>query len=510
LPAVVAAPAVALATNALADQHSDNLLLAIYSVEHPFDRYLPRFLPLVQFMSSPISDYSANLRFQVLLRVFAFCFTVSWIGNRVARAISGSYLGAIIGSIVLAGYFLVRYPEASDSIVYGASAGLQASVVFIASLAVIQWARHSANAAWRASLIIAAVLLVCLALLNYFMLVLWAPILVLLDSLARAGAQPRPARVVFREVFGGKISPLWVLTAASAIAFAYFRWTTSERTSITPSRALGVVRWTRYAWDQGNLYIFENLRLVLVLSILLVVGSRKMRGFLVAGLSMCAAGSVLVVASLDHVAENVHLPRYYAPSLFIGLLIVVAAAASLIAERVSRSIPSGMRLGVVALGETSRNRFSLVAVVALFYVASLGIFVTRPIGFGFEGADGQQIRKQGFPLSAGDIQLASERGGVDIDFVMGSHWQVWTTVFRVGEEGMRVFPFASFTRALDRSDEYIPNPPVYGVCIDLDARQCKDAVQWVLSPGSPWELTVLGPLDIGTGRVLHLAKLGRK
>jgi hypothetical protein len=496
-------------TNALADQHSDNLLLAVYSVEHPFDRYLPRFLPLIQFMSSPISDYSANLRFQVLLRVFAFCFTVSWIANRAARAVSGSYLGAIIGSIVLAGYFLVRYPEATDSIVYGASAGLQASVVFIASLAVIQWARHSPNAAWRASLVIAAVLLACLALLNYFMLVLWAPVLVLVDSLARAGSQPRPARVVFREVFGSKISPLWVLAAASAIAFAYLRWTTYERTSLSPSRALSVVLSTRYAWDQRNFYILENLSIAILLSTILLVLARNVSGVTVAGISAGAAGGVFAVASLDHVAENVHLPRYYAPSLFIGLLIAIAATAALIGRKVSRSIPSDMRLGVAALGGVSRHRFSWVVLVALF-VASLGMFVTRPVGFGFEGADGQQIRKQGFPLSAGDIQLASERGGVDIDFVMGSHWQVWTTVFRAREEGVGVFPFAPFTRALDRSDEYIPNPPVYGVCIDLDAQQCEDVVQWVLSPGSPWELTVLQPVDIGTGRVLHLAKLGRK
>jgi len=493
----------------LADQHSDNLLLAVYSVEHPFDRYLPRFLPLIQFLASPINDYSANLRFQVLLRVFSFCFVVAWVAHRSARAMSGSNFGAIIGSVFLAGYFLVRYPEANDSIVYGASAGLQATVVFVASLAVAERARQSRNAAGRVSLFIAAVFLAGLAFLNYFMLALWAPVLVLLDSLARAESQPRPARVMTRDVFGNKMSSLWVMISAAAVAFAYLRWATSEQTTITPSRALGVVLRTRYAWDQGNLYIFENLCLVLVLSIFLVVGSKKMRGVLAAVLSMCAASGVLVVASLDHVAENVHLPRYYAPSLFIGLLILVAALSALIGRRMSRPMPVGTRRGGVASDETSRHRFTLFVVVA-FFIIGLGFLVTRPVGFGFEGADGQQIRKQGFPLSAGDIQLASERSGVDVDFVMGSHWQVWTTVFRAGEEGVRVFPFAPFTRVLDRSDEYIPNPPVYGVCIDLDVRQCEDAVQWVLSPDSPWELTVLRPLDIGTGRVLHLVKLGRK
>jgi hypothetical protein len=508
--AIVVAPFVALLTDALADQHSDNLLLAVYSVDYPFDRYLQRFLPLLQFLAAPINDYSANLRFQVLVRVFSFCFVILWIARRVASAVSGSFLGSALGATVLACYFLARFPEANDSLVYGASPSMQASFVFIMSMFTARQVESSCNRGNKIVLTLIATLLATLSLLNYFMLVLWAPALVLLEILARARPASRSLVSMLRNILTKSLLLICVLAVSTFIAFGYLRRSSSEQTSVTFGRVLGVVRWTRYAWDQGNLYIFENLCLVLALSIVLLVVARTMVSLIVSGVATATAGGVFVVASLDHVAENVHLPRYYAPSLFVGLLIAFAGLSAVVGRRIFSSWRSRPPLHRPFFANLRQHLVPAAgAMKAVLFAVGVSAFVMRPVGFGFEGADGQQIRKQGLPMSAFELVVAGERAKKPIDFVMGSYWHVWTTVFKAGEEGVHVFPFAPFTRAIDRANEYIPNSPVYGLCMDLDVRQCDDSVQWVLPANSEWRLDVLNRVDIGNGRVLHLVRLGR-
>ena len=513
LVTIAVVPLVAVVTRSLADQQSDNLVPAVYSAEHPFDLYLPRIVPLIQFLTFPITDYSANLRVQVLLRVLAFCVVVVWIALRVADFLRGSRAVAVMAAAVLAVYFFIRYPEAGDSIYYGVSAGMTSTAVYLLAIA-------SGHRAVRAATLRAGVIwglvsfgLACAASFYYVTLLLWAWLLLILDI----GSRDRIALV---GQLGERLP--WfhqmrvhasVLLCAGIAAIAYLRAGSGENTGLSVGRSIEVVLKTRYLWDRSNLYILENLVLVAVLAGAVFLIARSMRAFILGCIGALSAVGVFAIASLDHVADNVHLPRYYAPSLFIGLMVVFTALAVAVANRANltrapakEALVNGRTVKSGAQSSVGR-RWTLV--VCAIGIVGLLVFIKTPIGFGFEGSDGQQIRKQGFPLGVRDVKSLESELGVDLTFVTGSHWQVWATVFAAHEDGEDLFPVAPFTRAFARSDKFIPRVPTYGVCLDLSDGQCAEVAQSLAPPESGWVFTVESATRASNGRLLHIMKLDR-
>lgn len=510
---IAVVPLVAVVTRSLADQQSDNLVPAVYSAEHPFDLYLPRIVPLIQFLTFPITDYSANLRVQVLLRVLAFCVVVVWIALRVADFLRGSRAVAVTAAALLAVYFFVRFPEAGDSIYYGVSAGMTSTAVYL--LAIASGHRAVKSATLRARVIWGLISfgLACAASFYYVTLLLWAWLLLVLDIGSR---DP----IVSIDHFRRHLHWLQqirvhapVLLCAGVAAIAYLRTGSGENTGLSVGRSIEVVLKTRYLWDRGNFYILENLVLVVVFAGAMLLVGRSMRALVVGFIGVLAGAGVFAIASLDHVANNVHLPRYYAPSLFIGLIIGFASLAVVVANRAKLN-----RVRIDDVSATARTLNSYVQssggrrlTIAVCAIGILGllVFIRTPVGFGFEGSDGQQIRKQGFPLDVRDLRALERESGVDLTFVTGSHWQVWVTVFAAHEDGEDLFPVAPFTRAFARSDKFIPIVPAYGVCLDLSAGQCAEVAQSLAPPESGWIFTVESATRASNGRLLHLMKLDR-
>lgn len=510
---VASAPLVAVATRALADQHSDNIVPAVYSAEHPFDLYLPRIVPLIQFLAFPIDDYSANLRFQVLLRVFAFCVVIVWISRRVADFLGGSRAVAVGAATLLAAYFFVRYPEAGDSIYYGVSAGMTSTAVFLLSLAAGHRVERAASSAGRIAWATVSLALAIAASFYYVTLLLWAWLLLVLDVASRDHGPSRNGRAtLIRFARKARVQTI-VLVLAGMAAVVYLRTGSGENTGLSIGRSLRVVLRTRYLWDQWNFYILENLLIIVGLAALTLLVGRSMRSLVVGVLAAAAGAGVFAIAALDHVADNVHLPRYYAPSLFIGLTIGVSAAAVTIARR-QRRVPHDEddRRGVLMAGGDAQRRLSTSRAAALAVIVSLvgfTVFVRTPIGFGYEGSDGQQIRKQGFPLPPGDIRTIEAEMDIDLTFVTGAHWQAWVTAFTAHENGERLFPVAPFTRAFARSDRFIPVVPTYGVCLDLSDGQCVEVAQSLVPANARWQFSVLSSATGSGGRTLHIMKLDR-
>jgi hypothetical protein len=514
LPAILATPLVAVVTRAFADQHSDNLVPAVYSAEHAFDLYLPRIFPLIQFLAFPIDDYSANLRLQVFLRVAAFCVVVVWISRRIADLLSGSRRVALVVAIGLAVYFFFRYPEAGDSIYYGVSAGMTSTAVYLISLAAGNRAQRAGSRLVGGLWVFVALALGLAASLYYVTVLLWAWLLLLIDYGSQTDSARSNKSSPLSEFFRRAGVQISVLLAAAFAAVVYLRAGSGENTGLSFGRSARVVLRTRYLWERSNFYILENFLLIMGIAIVVVMIARSFRSLFVAAIGVVSGLGVFAIAALDHVAENVHLPRYYAPNLFIGLLIVVSALASATFNRVNLE-RSGTDRRAVSQGALSLLRRRLSPSMYKVFagtIAAIGLvmFIRAPIGFGYEGSDGQQIRKQGRPLPVRDIQAIERDAGVDVTFVTGSHWQSWVTVFASHELGEDLFPVAPFTRAFARPKQFIPVVPTYGVCLDLTDGQCVEVAQSMVPPDTDWRFSVVSGATASGGRIVHVLKLDRQ
>ncbi len=511
--ALIMTPIAAVVTRSLSDQHSDNLVPAVYSVEHPFDLYLPRIIPLIQFLAFPVGDYSANLRLQVFLRVAAFCFVVTWIAVRVSQLLAGSLRAALFGAVLSSVYFFVRYPEAGDSIYYGVSAGMTATAVFLLALSAAYRLANSLTLRSRFAWSLVALLLACAAMFYYVTLVLWAGFLVVLDVAARHRSSGTLAMSATGSALRHAAVSLTVLSVAGVATVVYLRTGSGENTGVTLSRSISTVIRTRYPFDARNFYIRETLILIAFLSIGVMILAKKGVSLIVSIAGFGCGVGVFAIAALDHVAENVNLPRYYAPNLFLGLTTMICAVGVVVVQRGGDAIKSVNAISQRSevLGVPARRRLARVCISAAVAASTFGtyIFLTSPVAFGYEGSDGQQIRKQGIPLSVDAIREVEINSDLDIRFIAGSHWQVWVTVFVAGEQGEKLFPVAPFTRAFDRASEYIPQAPVYGLCVDLDPGQCVEVAQSLVPLETPWSFSLVGPVEVEVGRRLHILRLDR-
>jgi hypothetical protein len=263
-----------------------------------------------------------------------------------------------------------------------------------------------------------------------------------------------------------KIAFLYLLTnaiyIANALAITILLVSQgSEDTSMALSGARDAIRHNSYIWDY--------LRLAIIVTLLLVIVRDK---FVTAPLFLASVWfltTVVLTAFIGHVQSNHYMPRYFGIGLAIPIIIGVTAAIA--------SLSRNLDLSRSVKPKVLKNVFNIVIVV--FAIGTAVKFSIQEIEFGTGKVDKTGTTNSGTPLNAKEFISIGEMQSVELEFVSGGYWDVWPTIFNLRREGLDVIGLVTPGENQKDFDQLLDGGTHTGVCLRVSIENCIQSIETI-------------------------------
>lgn len=457
---LICAPLIALLVGALSEQNGDNILTSIMSTDNLGLHYWSstRNGNLVAIIAWPLQNIEANLKAQVLIKIASGMFLVLWLANQIAEALNVKKYVTSIVALLIGAFLVVKYPDSGESFLYGNGPQMIATVLIAAAIN-LGWKEQSKNQEpiFRLSRI-AFTQLIWIAV--GWVSILW---LVRAPGFVMIGAAVLLAR---KNIDTPKIAFLYLLTnaiyIANALAITILLVSQgSEDTSMALSGARDAIRHNSYIWDY--------LRLAIIVTLLLVIVRDK---FVTAPLFLASVWfltTVVLTAFIGHVQSNHYMPRYFGIGLAIPIIIGVTAAIA--------SLSRNLDLSRSVKPKVLKNVFNIVIVV--FAIGTAVKFSIQEIEFGTGKVDKTGTTNSGTPLNAKEFISIGEMQSVELEFVSGGYWDVWPTIFNLRREGLDVIGLVTPGENQKDFDQLLDGGTHTGVCLRVSIENCIQSIETI-------------------------------
>lgn len=443
-------PFLVIATGALRNQQSDNLLTAFFSTDHLTWFYWSqsRFGNIDPVLAFPIQDIRLNLIFQVLLRVFSIVFAIVWVAQAVAVIVHRQVLWVYLVTGLFCVIWISKFTDGGDALLYGANAHPLALPFVVLAVGIVMPARFNlgSHSVFRSTgLLFVPLLFWMIALWTSIFVALWAPAFILISW----GSDST------RNQLSLKKTASWVLWQSCCIGISAMLW------SLIALR--GGENGTYRFFDiraaiSTHPYIWNNLRLAMVFGLLalIIVRSWKAMGLVIAagGLLM----SIVPIAASDHVRVYEYMPRYFGVPLLFGSLIPFLMLSSWLFHR--------LKLVDIPLQGVRAERYLAIALVTLGLV---GVFLVVPqqIGYGTGLPDAIGFINTGNAMSINEFDTVKAASGMEFSFIAGNYWSVWPTVFELRTQGVEILGLTKKAIFQNHFSQLYSGGIVNGLCIDV-------------------------------------------
>jgi hypothetical protein len=460
--AAILAPLVVILTNALEDQHADNLITTIFSTDNLtlFFWNTNRAGNLIAILTWPFQNLEANLKAQVFIKTTGFLFVIIWIARRIAQIYGIPRVVSVIAAITVSAIFLRQFPESGDSVVYG---GASQSIAVILIAIALSASGHGMDLEdSRSKAILREVLIGTLWILTGWLMILWlvrAPAFILIELAYRI--KRKTISTVRQSVMFVGLQLLHICFAFCITAIMISQ--SGENTSLM---LRGFRYYTTHTW-----YIWNFLLITLVLVILLLAWSRISLGALLAIAATWILFTTVATTALGHIRDNLLMPRYFAVGFFLAIVISCTALVAQIFQKIMRFIPK----------IDSRNDKRLSIAFLGIFLATFLVFASKPIGYGFNSRDTSGFNKIGKTLPIADYISLSRQA--NIEFVTGGFWDVWPTIYEWRKEGINILALVPPGQKQASFDKLLDGKSHLGICIRSTPENCKQTIQELTLPG---------------------------
>ena len=471
-------PAFALFTRALKDQHADNLIIAIFSTDNLSFHYwnTTRFGNLVAILAWPFQNPEVNLKMQILIRIFSALFVVFWIARKIAEIFSMSKVLMGFATVSVMFYFLFFYPEAGDSILYGGGAQSVGAAVLTIGLGITFLSSDKKQ--FLNSRLNQYAIAYIFWLFVGFLSVLWlvrAPAFILLELLSRDSTQKYLSKdAKTRFLIGHSVA---LISAFLTLSFIYSRG--DENTTIN---LYGLRYYITHTW-----YIIDFFIVAVIMVGFIVLLGRSTKAAVIAVAVWWIELTTILMVAVDHVRQNLLDPRYFSMGHLIALSIAFPTVFAVLLK--------GKRMNMTVLRIKNQARIRPF-MLAAFVLSLVGYFGTS-VGFGLNTKDQSGFNRTAKVLEFGAYSKYAEPS--EIEFITGSFWDVWPTVYQWRNSGQDVLGFvppgtkqANFSRLLDGQEHN-------GICLLASKETCIQIMRDQTIPSTPILIDVSDEQFVQTG-----------
>jgi len=444
---VIVTPFVVLLTGALHEQQADNLLPAIISTDHLTWFYWgnARLGNVGPLLALPIQDIRLNLIFQVCLRAGSLLFVLFWLAQTVAAIMKCSSLWTYLATAIFSSWWITSYADGLDSLVYGAVPHVNSLAFAICAVAVVTPARmlQPRRTILKFLLLPLPLALWLIATWGSLLVVMFAPALLVLSGVAYA-QETRSQVNKYALWWWGGVQLLFI--AISGAIWGYVAVVGGENSKFSPG-VLTAIRYHSYIWD--------NLRLAVVLIVVAVLLTRRIRGTVVLLAAVLSLGTLIPIAAAAHVATY-YMPRYFGVTLILGVLLPLLVIVSRVVELLHLAdIPN--------LWTLSRR----VIWSSLIVASVVGAILVTPqkIGYGTGRRDAIGFDASTTAMSADELTELESELGLKFRFVNGSYWRVWPTVFEMRSSGIEILGVTLRAQYQRRFSQLYSGETIRGLCL---------------------------------------------
>jgi hypothetical protein len=456
LIALIFAPLLVLVSGALRNQQADNLLPAFFSTDHLGLFYWDqsRYGSIHSFLAFPIQNIRLNLLFQLHLRAASLVFLVVWIVDSCARVnvktgkTSLQYMFALAFAVI----FLCTFQEAGDALIYGANAHPIAIPFAILALSFQVGKPISRIPVLRT---IAVTLWVVafwgIAIWTSIFTALWAPALVLLQL----------AYIAKREnVFQRKYA-IWF--AHHVLVVGMWSWIFSqiaksggENTSFVRGKFVSEALKRSYVSVPLAIYLISAI----IATVLVVFIGRNSTNVFALLSTVFFIGSVPVIAASTHVQLYSYMPRYFGVQYIAALLVLSVLMGGCIRFTQIQSVNRLINV----------HGRSLAVAVGLVFALALSATATSEVKFGTGKIDASGFVNTGYGITSALEKEILENMDTNLEFVAGSYWYVWPTVFDLRSRNHEVIAITKKATHQTEFSTLYSASPVSGICIGESIR----------------------------------------
>jgi hypothetical protein len=479
--ALISSPLIALIVGALSEQNGDNVLTSIMSTDNLGFHYWSstRNGNLVAIMAWPFQNIETNLKVQVLIKIAASTFLVTWIAIQISEALSVSKPITLIGAFSTWAFLILKFPESGESFLYGNGPQFIAAVL-IAIAIHVSWNNDPR------SIKKGCIFLRMISTQLIWIAVGWVSILWLLRA---------PGFILLYA--GTLIARKKINTAKSATAFLLINATYitiaigvsvvlvsqgTENTSIQLQGALGAIRHNSYIWDY--------LRIAIVFSIfILFVGNRLIAVFLFLA-STWFLFSVVLTSFIGHVQSNHFMPRYFGVGLALSIMVGVVSLITTLQSRFVYTINSCSNLS---------KRITKVAIIAIL-AGSVVQYSKQQVLFGTGKIDKTGTTNTGTPLTANEFRFISDLHGIEFVFISGGYWDVWPSIFNLRRASLGTIGLVTPGENQKQFADLLDGNTHMGLCLRVSVENCIQSIQTIKDFEKGFQIEVLEELDTQSGR----------
>jgi len=453
--AMIFAPIAAILTNAIENQHADNINNSLYSTDNlTFQQWnADRLGNLVAIVSWPFQNLEINLKVQVLIRILSSLFLIIWIAKIVSRLYNASnrlVLAMLIPTVCL---FISKYPEAGDTTLYGVAPQSIAGIVIVAALSSVLPKIESTNliAKWLAFCFVNQLLWIVVGWLS----ILWlmrapALILLMLFYLLKSGKIQNQKEAI--QV--GAAHSTFVVIAFMVIS-SYLSGV-GENTSFQTSTIWFDIRHTTYIWSY--------LVLILSLSVLALVLQRTAVAGIIALASLYLVLSTVLVVGIDHIHDNLLDPRYFSMGYLVSITVACSGVFAVLSNFLER----------LNIGNRLPSLWVYKALGITIAVISTWTFFHSEVGFGDNSTNVHGHNKTGTVLDPGVYESLSKDH--KIEFVAGGFWDVWPTVWLWRSEGIDILGLIPPGQKQKKFESLLDGEEHKGVCFNTTVENCVQTI----------------------------------
>jgi hypothetical protein len=479
--AIVSSPLIALLVHALAEQNGDNILTSIMSTDNLGFYYWSstRNGNLVAIMAWPFQNIETNLKVQVLIKIAASTFSVTWIAIQISETLTVKTYVTLISAFTACAVLVVKYPESGESFLYGNGPQFIAAVL-IAGAIHVSWSNdlRIVTKKWIFLQVVTAQLIwIAVGWVSILWLVR-APGFVLLYAgtlLARKRINTPKLAIHFLVVNATYIG---IATAVSLVLVSQG----NENTTIQLQGALSAIRHNSYIWDY--------FRLAIVLSLLVLFVRNWIIKVCLLLVSSWFLFTVVLTAFIGHVQSNHFMPRYFGVGLALSIVVSVVSISAVMRSKFVYSLNVDSNL--------FKNFSKLVIVIVL--VCSIVQYSKQQVLFGTGKIDKTGTTNTGVALSADEFRSISGLHNIEFEFVTGGYWDVWPTIFNLRRASLGTMGLVAPGENQKRFTELLDGNTHIGLCLRVSVENCIQAIQTISIFEKGFQIDVMEELSTQSGR----------
>ena len=479
-------PIVAVLSGSLKNQHADNIINTISSTENLTLNYWGsnRNGNLIAILSWPFQNLELNLKIQILIKTACFLFVLIFLVERIAYIFQTPKNYLIPIATLSSVYFLFKYPDAGDALIYGDGSR---TIAFLLIIVAIQ---SSKSGFFRSSTTFQKAAFLAISQLCYIA-VSWVNILWILRSPAFLVIE----LLVLLSFTDGRLTKTHLKFLSTNLLFSLVSFVTmvflissgDDNSSIVVRGSWGAVR--------NNWYIWDWLIICVIINLFVVVIGRDRKTFTIFLANMYLLAINMALTLLGHIHDNSFMPRYYGIGFIMNLVIATSAISSFI---------FGLRKKP-RFDEFDRTRFPTQILLAPCFIVFLGLFAVGEVRYGNGYRDNIGFVKTGQALNIEQYKEIVERSGNEPEFVVGNYWDIWPTIYELRSSGVDILGVTTFGQFQSDFGRLFDGVRHYGVCLQMSPDNCFQIFEIALIDKSNMDFSIAeGYNYVDNGKIKYL------